>query len=402
MHVRHRGQFLSAILIAAFVALPALSSEGGAVIVVCSEADSGAGSLREALIAAAHLPGHVHVIIESTRIKLESPLPPLISPGGITIDASASRCEIDASAVQTGSVLDIVASDALIKGLSIEHAKGAGIVVRSANARLKDLRIRNSGDAIYVGPDATGVLIDAVDLSSNTTGVNVTSGTARVVVQYSRFSGHTRAAIWGVAPAVTAGGDGHTLVIRGNGFQGDRIGIVVVNVRTHATTNRFNAAREAAVHAGGAGSLIEKNTIGNGSAHGIVLEQTESVNVIGNQIEHNAAAGVMVNGGRNPLVSDNRMDSNNYGIITVNSDEKQPPRLVQNTVIDSRLDAFYILGGAPRLLRNRAMRSGKAAVRILDIVTAEGKKQLAAPILLSNVFENNQVDGPVYEKYATP
>src|SRR5262245_14514770 len=53
---------------------------------VTTAADSGPGSLRDAVFAADKVTGRARILIEVPRVVLETPLPPLVNPFGVVLE----------------------------------------------------------------------------------------------------------------------------------------------------------------------------------------------------------------------------------------------------------------------------------------------------------------------------
>src|SRR6185436_929577 len=72
---------------------------------VTNAADSGPGSLRDAVLLADRAAGRARITIAVQRIVLESALPPLVNPNGVVVE-SVGGVEIDGSGI-AGAVIDI-------------------------------------------------------------------------------------------------------------------------------------------------------------------------------------------------------------------------------------------------------------------------------------------------------
>jgi hypothetical protein len=141
----------------------ATASVSWAQIVVTTLADSGPGSLRQAIIDAntnggpdviTFVPGLAGVILLQTTL-------PNLTGTGDTIDGTGAGVVLDGSALAAGSVgLDVRRSNITIRGLTIQNMPGDGI------------RVQPVGN-----PTVTGVVIDGNTLLRNgTRGIHVIGG----------------------------------------------------------------------------------------------------------------------------------------------------------------------------------------------------------------------------------
>ncbi|MFL5805964.1 MAG: beta strand repeat-containing protein [Roseiflexaceae bacterium] len=193
MPLKYR-RFATLALLALLVAIAPAARPARAQIprVVTNTNDSGAGSLRQAMLSA--VAGDTITFNISTgtapwTIQPTSPLPPLDN-GGVTIDGGANhRIVIDGSLASTSDGFRIISSNNTIKGLVIIRFPntidlgygGAGIHIAGTTTLLNDLPIVTGnkilGNWIGVASDGTtaapnadyGVLIDARS-SGNTIG----------------------------------------------------------------------------------------------------------------------------------------------------------------------------------------------------------------------------------------
>lgn len=170
--------------------------EGGRVLTVTSLADSGPGTLRDALAKAdAQGGGAVIRFGVEGAIRLNSTL--FVKSPNITIDGFSAPG----------------------KGVTIygDHAGGADIHVKTHDVVIRNLAVRNGYDLIRVNPDSTGdtasvhhILLDHVSLTNASDGaVDITKGAHDITVQWSYIAGAG-------TPGETSGGGGSSLVKYGS------------------------------------------------------------------------------------------------------------------------------------------------------------------------------------------
>ena len=154
------------------VRIPPPERSAARVFRVTSAADSGGGSLREGLLDADRADGRARVVIDVRTIALESPLPPLLNPAGVVVEARSGTI-LDARRLAAGPVLDIAARDSVIVGLRVERAAGQAILVRKSGARLRDLTIADSEVGVHQLEGASDLTIEGTTFERNSIGVHV-------------------------------------------------------------------------------------------------------------------------------------------------------------------------------------------------------------------------------------
>lgn len=290
--------FVLLLLLAAMLpqATPALA----ATIIVTNTNDSGAGSLRQALIDANS--GDTITFSVSGTILLASPLPTL-TKGGITIDAgTAHNIVIDGSALTGSNVghgLKITSANNTIKGLVI------------INVPSYDTAVQTGGSGIYIGGSgATGNRVSNCYLGVQTNGTDVArNGNFGILIddgangniigrdtsgvgEPNVISGNRTA---NVALTSASGGKVTNNQIRGNRIGTNASGTAAI---TGADSSRFDAGVFIENYA--EENVIEGNVIsGNvgSNAAGIKLSSTDSSGtnaprnnrIVGNYIGINAS-----------------------------------------------------------------------------------------------------------------
>jgi parallel beta-helix repeat protein len=372
--------------------------KGGSAFVVTSSADDGPGSLRNALFAADRSPTRARVEVRTNRIVLATPLPPLVNPQGMVVDAPGAGCDIDARAIATGPVLDLAAPHCLVRGVRIRGAAGQGILVRSPGARLRNVGLSDCGDGVYLADGVDDLEVEDSTFTANATGIHLPAGAAAVLVRNNVFRKHEQAGVWAVAPGPSLAPARGDVTLRANRFEGDRIAVVLIHVPARVEGNTFLGSTEAAVYLTG-GGVIRGNRIHEGIGLGILADLTEEAVIEDNELSQNVAVGIMLRDSRSTLVQRNKVHGNGYGIVTVLGDRGRPVVLADNQVLSQLHDGLYVLAGAPLLRGNQALRNRGAGLRVLDLIPLTGPRVTAAPQLQDNVMSGNGQDIPVRDEY---
>ena len=311
---------------AAMLALGLLPAAGasGATFTVTTTADSGAGSLRQAILDANGNPGADVVAFDIPgagvqTISPASPLPEITDP--VTIDgttqpgyAGAPLIEIDgAGAGQGVAGLDIGAGSCLVRGLAIGRFTLYGIRLATGGA--------NAVEGCYIGVDPGGTLNRGDGLA----GVIITDGSSG-----NRIGGAAAAqrnVIAGSAVGVIVQGSGKSNVIEGNYIGTDATGSVAiasslgVSVDAADVTigglepgagNLISGQSGDGVHFGGNNGRIEGNRIGTdasgaarlpNTANGVSIAGASGVRVSRNVISGNGGGGINVTGSNTVIVN---------------------------------------------------------------------------------------------------
>ncbi|HEX8620281.1 MAG TPA: right-handed parallel beta-helix repeat-containing protein [Thermoanaerobaculia bacterium] len=372
---------------------PELRAE--ASLVVISGRDSGGGTLREALTAAARSDGRVRIVINPRRIKLLSPLPPLVNARGIVLDATESRCEIDAGAIGDIPALQIIAPGTTISGLRIRNARDAGILVRAPRVTLRNVAITDSADGV-VFAGARSSLIESSLFERNTNGVRIDSTSSDLAVRGCTFRRHDGAGIWAVTGARN---NASALRIENNEFHDDRVSIVVVNLAATLTKNEIRGAVENAIYVMQSRVVARSNRILGGAAGGILADRSDNLLLERNEIDHNAAVGVLIRSCRNAAVQRNLVYANAYGIANIFGDAGAPNVIADNLVMSNRIDGLFVVGSSPLLRANRLLQNGGAAARVLDYVPWNGPRVGADPRFDANTLTGNKINMAVRGEY---
>jgi hypothetical protein len=362
-----------------------------ASIVVMSGRDGGAGTLREAIIAAARSRGRVRIIIAPRRITLTSPLPPLVNPDGVVLDALESRCEIDAGAIGNIPALQVASPGSGVSGLRFRNARDAAILVRAPNVVLRDVAVRDSADGIVLA-GARGAVVERAILERNTNGVRLDDTSPAAVIRGCTFRGHDGAGIWAVTGARRSGG---AIRIENNTFRDDRAAVVIANLGASLTGNNIRGAVENGIYAMQSRAVMRSNRILGGKGSGILADRIDGLVLERNEIDHNAAVGILIRSCRGAAVQNNIVYANAYGIAGVFGDRGAPNVIAGNVVTSNRLDGVFLIGSSPLLRANRLLQNGEAAARVLDFVPWSGPRVASDPRFDGNVFRGNRLDAAV-------
>jgi parallel beta-helix repeat protein len=372
----------------------------GARFFVTSPNDAGPGSLREAIFAADRSIERAVIVMRSDHVTLKSPLPPLVNPKGVVIDAQEARSEIDARGVVGAPVLEVRSPNSLVEGLKIRKAAGMAVLVRARGVRLRDVEITDSAEGVTLAEGASDVVVEGSRFERNGTGITVPPDSPNVAIRSSHFAHHDQAAVWAVSPQASGSSEG--LVVSNNQFEDDRISVVLIHRAARIERNEFRRAREAAVYVMGDGAVVRGNRTREGAGLGIFADETQGVLIEQNELDHNAAVGIIVRSGGGTVVQRNRVYENGYGIAMVFGEKARPNLVADNLLFAQTQDAVFIVGGSPLVRDNRALQNRVAGLRILDFVPREGPRLAAEPLLQDNVLQNNSLDAPVRGEYRPP
>jgi hypothetical protein len=366
-----------------------------ALLEVISSRDAGGGTLREAITAAARHQGRVRIVVHAARITLLSPLPPLVNADGIVLDASVSRCELDAGAIGDIPALQITSPNTTISGLRIRNARDVAILVAAPRATMRDVGVRDSADGIVL-TGAGGSVIERSLFERNTNGVRIEGNSPGATIRGCTFRGHDGAGIWAVTGVRN---DAPVLRIENNAFRDDRISIVIVNLGATVARNDIRGAAENGIYLMQSRSAIRSNRILGGASGGILADRADNVRVEQNEIDHNAAVGILIRSSRNAGVQRNVVYANAYGIASIFGDRAAPNVIADNLVMNQRIDGVFIVGSSPLLRANRLLQNRGAAARVLDFVPWTGPRIASDPRFDANTLTGNSLNAAVRGEY---
>jgi len=356
------------------------------VVKVVSGADSGPGSLREAVFAADAAPKGATVMIEVDRITLESALPPIVNTHGVEIAGPPGGVELDAHAVAASSaVFDIDAENTSVARVAVRNCPGTAVLVRARRFHLTDSSIEGCDVGIEVAVNASEVALERNHFSGNRLGARFSAASRNSEVLKNQFSGSGDAALWLVASE--SSGVAGAVSLHDNQFNGDRTGVVLGNVPAILEHNDFTAMREAAVHVIGEGAVIRNNRVLSGAAAGILVENAAGVLIEGNDLTHLDGYGILLRGASNGLLRGNRIHSCAYGIAFVLGVPQKPSTATDNTLIDLKYDGIDVVGDSPVLKGNQVLQARAAPLHVQDFTQPNGQTVRSQPLLDKNTFQ---------------
>jgi parallel beta-helix repeat protein len=357
---------------------------GSSVVEVTNGADRGPGSLREALFIAAGAAGRATVSIKVPKIVVETPLPPLVNPHGMSLTAPAPGTEVDAHALGSGPVLDVGGADTSIDGLHIINCPATAILVRAVRFHLQSSAIESCDVGIDIADNASDTVLERNQFTNNRLAIRFAAAGQHTVVEQNKFSQDKDAAVWAVGGDGAARGD--PINLHDNHFADEHTAIVAGNIPILVEHNEFSNSREAAVHLVGAAAVIRGNRISGGESMGIIAENARGAIVDNNEIDGFAAYGIMVRGSAGVLLRNNRLHSCGYGIAFVLGDANAPSTAVENMIIEPKFNGIDVVGDSPILRKNQVLRPHALALHVDGFQPSGGPKVQAHPFLDNNNF----------------
>jgi len=374
----------------------------GLQLLVTSPRDSGPGSLREAIIAADRAPDRALIEIRTGRIVLETPLPPLVNPKGVILEAPNAGAEIDGSGLAAGALLDLASPRSVVAGLTIRGAAEQGVLVRSQGVRLRGLTVADCGEGVHVLEGAGDLLLEASSFDGNGTGVHVEPGARAVEIYESRFRNHDKAGVWAVSPSPPSQSTVPVVSVRQSRFEGDRMSLVLIDVPALVEDNQFLRPLEAAAYLTGA-AVVRRNRVEGGASMGLYGDAVDGAVLEDNEVSHSQVAGILLRDSRNSQLRRNRLFGNAYGIAVLFDAGGAPNLVGENLVANQSADGIFVVAAAPVLQANRILGNRLAGLRVLDYVPIRGPRLAGRPLVRDdNVMENNGSDAQVRGEYREP
>ena len=365
---------------------------GAVTVEVTSPADSGPGTLREALFIADGAKGKANVVLKARTITLQTALPPLVNSHGVRIVAGQPGAAIDAHGLAAGPVLDLTADNTSIEGVVLRNCVATGILLRAGHFHLQSSAVESCEVGVDVAENASDILLEHNRFANDRVGVRFTASNRNTVVIGNTFLQDKDAGLWAVRGS--ADSRGGTISVRENHFTEDGSGVVAGNVGLLVERNEFANARDAAIHLIGAGAVIRGNRIQGGATMGIVAENAGEAVIDSNELEQFATYAVMVRGSANALVRANRIHNCGYGLAFVLGDPRRPSSAVGNTIIEPKFNGIDVLGDSPILRHNQVLRPHAFALHVLDYQQPGGQTFAARPFLEGNNFRADAVQTP--------
>ena len=360
---------------------------------VTSGADAGPGTLREGIFAADRAGRAARVELDVARVILESPLPPLLNPDGVTIDASRLHTQIVSRQGGEGPVIDVAAPQSAILGLRITGGAGAAVLARASGLKMRDVTIEDSAVGVYLVEGAGQLSVSDSVFRRNSVAIHLPGDVRDVTIQNNTFERHRTSAIWAVAPSPLPVGTRVQLDAVHNQFSGDSGPLVVVNVNARIEDNLFqNAGMSAAYVSGSTTTVIRGNRIRSGRGFGVEVIGISSGLIANNEIDHNCAGGVLARASHNTQIVSNRIYANGSGIVIVSGEPGAPSRVTDNLVAHHQLDGLHLIGASPLVERNHLLQNQRTGLR-MSRLSANGRAvSIPQPHLLLNVVKGNGTD----------
>ncbi len=301
--------------LAAFAEHRVVLFAAGDEVVVTTDADSGAGSLRDAIGTVNGLPlPAVITFADAYQIHLLSALPPLEASGAII--AGRPGVLIDCSATST-YCLSLAGAGQTLAGIAVSGSLGVSVELYGAGGQVAECSIVLAPSPTSVGIEVTGsgAVGPGNDVSGGDVGIRVASGTA---------------------------------IVQGNRVHGNRVGVVSANSNATIQRNLVFANISTGIQVTSTAGTVRFNTSDGNGADGLSPSGSVQVDVRDNLFTNNAAYGV---GG--PLGGAFPFDHNGYfgngrGAIAGGAlgptDVTGNPRYLERAGAD-----FHLLPGSPAI-----------------------------------------------------
>ena len=354
--------------------------------VVVSDGDSGAGTLRGAILAANESAGDDVIRFASAMtVRPRSPLPPL-EDDGITIDGSFGQASpdtvpavwIDGSAAVDSAGLEILSARVVVRGLGIIGFQRYGVGLIGAAA----------ADAVIEG-NWVGLRANGLAAGNHLSGIAVLGGSHGAAIRNNRIGGnsHERRTGHGI---VVGGGGSVAVEIEGN--------VIGIALDGSAAPND-----DGILIVDSAQATIRNNAIGYSKVAGIELRETrQEVRVAGNRIgvrRDGAAApnnvglflgpgssGARVGDGGGNVIAANRVgiaveqgareaviESNWVGLVPPAGVTNPRPRDLPQALIrpNTERGLSIIAGAAVIRVRNNYVAAGDYGILVDDAITTQ-------------------------------
>jgi hypothetical protein len=375
-----------------------LDERTASIFVVTSAADSGPGSLRDALFAAARARDSARIRLAVPRVHLESPLPPAAQAVAILIESSVHTV-IDARALTAGPVIDIEAPRAKVRDVTIEHAAGTAFLLHAEAVDLDGIAALDSDIGLTLVGQAPHVDIRNCAMSRNRIGMQLAAPVVGII-QGCKFAQHAETAIWAVEPAGGATARS-PLKIADNVFSADRDAVVLASFPALLEHNQFVGSLRNAVTVLGSDVTLRGNRIRDAAQNGILIDSADHIMVVDNEIGRSPGTGIMVKSSSTTSIERNRIYGNTYGIVQVLATANGTPlTLAHNLLFSQKADGLLIIGASPIVSDNRSINNSGAGIKVLSVAHPGRASVEATPLLTGNVTAGNAQDGIVRGTYS--
>lgn len=366
-------------------------------LVVTSPADSGPGSLRDAVFRALRSSTPSVVVLRVREVRLTTPLPPIGGPQTFVMRSEGSTSTIHAPPdVMDVPVLDLRGGPAIVENVAIRGAAGSAIGVSTRNpVRLTDMVVADSAIGLSA---AEGHRLEVVSgrFVANRIGIELL-GAGSATITAVTFEGQEDAGIWAVGPAAR-GGASSALEVVGSTFRGSRYGVVAANVDARLRDNEIDSSADDGIIALAGTLTAVGNRIHRGAGTGIRSSGLRDGWLARNEVFGNAALGILVETTRKATVEANDIYRNGYGIVTLRNESPSAVTLERNIVVAHGVDGIVAIGDSPVIVDNRSLRNTSAGIRILHLDLIDGYV-LSSPLLSGNVLDGNSSDEPIFDVY---
>jgi Right handed beta helix region len=357
-------------------------------LTVSSGADRGPGSLREALFTADAAGSAARIRIGVARITLQSALPPLVNPHGLSLAADArvrahGGVLLDAHALGAGTAaIDVDAPGVTLTDLVVQGCAGTAILVRAARFTLSGSSVERCDVGVDIATGEGRIELARNLLQGDRIGVRFSAASPDSVLVNNRFASDATG-LWMVA-SQPGGAASAPLQVTDNRFSADGTAIVTGNVPTLIAQNDFTGMSESAVHVVGAQAIVRSNHISSGPAAGIVVENAAGAIIDGNDLEHLRGYAILLRGSAGALVRGNRIQSCGYGLAFVLGNAQRPGTAVDNTLIDLQYDGIDVIGDSPILRGNHVLLARVTPLHVTDFSPPHGPVVRSHPLLEGN------------------
>ena len=372
--------------------VPAAGSGSGDVSVsVTSPDDMGPGSLREALFVAAAAKGRASVLLVARKVTLKTALPPLMNPHGLRLVAQPAGAEIDAQALPSGAVLDVIGPNTSVEGVTVSNCPGAAVLLRAAHFSMRASLVESCDVGVEVAANAADLLVEDSRFANDHIGVRFAAANPDATIVRSTFVQAKDAGVWAVrGDAGTA--DSAVIHVHDNHFTDNHSGVVAGNIPIAVEHNEFAGnGPDPAVHLIGAGAVIRNNRLTGPAAMGIVAENAGAALIDGNELTGLSSYALILKTAAGAMVRGNRIAGCGAGMAFVLGDPEHPSTAIGNTIADPKLNAIDVIGDSPVLKDNQVIRPQALALRVTDYAQAGAPTVPAHPSLQGNNFRANTV-----------
>src|SRR5437588_11087121 len=132
---------------------------GAVTVEGTSPADSGPGTLREALFIVDGANGKANVVLKTGTITLQTTLPPLVNSHGVRIVAEQPGAAIDAHGLTAGPVFDLTANNPYIGGVGLRNCVASGSLLRARHLHLQSSAVASCDVGVDVQGNASNILL---------------------------------------------------------------------------------------------------------------------------------------------------------------------------------------------------------------------------------------------------